>query len=345
MPRKTGSPDALTLFISHSAHDAQIAKHLVALFQRSLRIPSQKIRCSSVDGFRLPVGVATDEAIRQEVFDATLFLAIVTPTGLRSSYVLFELGARWGAKRPLLPLLAAGTTPTDIPPPMKGVNALSLSERNQVLQLVEDVGSTISVRREPVAVYLGEVDVLVASANVSTAPFDQLSWEGVLRIETPSRWRAYRTVTVTAKTEPLLEIPFGSVPSADADVSSAVVPSSAGQLIEVTNPETQGTMHQLRLTTPVSVGQTRTVTVVTSVQFKGKPKTRYSWRSATPVQEASIRIVFSRKLPRDAGYRILDPSARSIEEGALRLGPAMRDLFKQFQDTVPGFTYLIWWTW
>lgn len=159
--------DDLSLFISHSGADAATAKVLVTLFEKALKISARKIRCTSVDGYRLPAGVDTNDVLRTEVFGAKLFVALLTPTSLQSSYVLFELGARWGARRPFFPLLAAGATPTHLHAPLSGLNALSAAVPDQVRQLIEDSAAVLSVRLEPLASFSGEIDAVVAIARSS----------------------------------------------------------------------------------------------------------------------------------------------------------------------------------
>jgi hypothetical protein len=57
--------------------------------------------CTSVDGFRLAAGVDTDEALRAAVLQSKTLVGVITPASQKSSYVLFELGARWGTNKHL----------------------------------------------------------------------------------------------------------------------------------------------------------------------------------------------------------------------------------------------------
>jgi hypothetical protein len=160
--------DELALFISHSASDAGIAKALITLFEKALKISARQIRCTSVDGYRLPAGADTNEVLRTEVFGAKLFIALLTPTSLNSPYVLFELGARWGARRALYPVLAGGAIPADLKAPLNSLNALSASVSDQVRQLVEDASVALSQRLEPMASFSAEVEAVVVASTLAS---------------------------------------------------------------------------------------------------------------------------------------------------------------------------------
>lgn len=101
---------SIKVFISHSSSDVEIAKGLIDLLQKALHLSSNKIRCTSVDGFRISAGASIDDTLRAEVHDSVVLIGLVTPHSLASAYVIFELGARWGAGRLMIPLLASGVT-------------------------------------------------------------------------------------------------------------------------------------------------------------------------------------------------------------------------------------------
>lgn len=155
----------LSLFVCHSAADAGIAEALVKLVEKCLKVSARNIRCTSVDGYRLGAGADTNEVLRTEVFHAQVLVAILTPRSLSSAYVLFELGARWGARKPLFPVLAAGATPRDLEAPLSGLNALAGTSSDQMLQLMEDTAKALSLTLEPMGSYSKELGALVAAAT------------------------------------------------------------------------------------------------------------------------------------------------------------------------------------
>ena len=104
-------PQPLKLFVSHSTADAPLAEALVELFRSALNLPAEAIRCTSVEGYRLPGGANVDEQLRSEVNSAKACVGIISRQSIQSPYVLLELGARWGPKLHLLPVLAPGNGP------------------------------------------------------------------------------------------------------------------------------------------------------------------------------------------------------------------------------------------
>lgn len=133
----------IEIFISHNSRDVDVAEALIELIRAALDVPHGKMRCTSVDGYRLPAGAATESQLRQEVHNSRCFVALLTPSSVQSSYVLFELGARWGAGLNCLPLLAKGLTAQALESPLSSLNALSCTSESQLHQLLEDIGSHI----------------------------------------------------------------------------------------------------------------------------------------------------------------------------------------------------------
>jgi hypothetical protein len=153
------------VFVSHSSSDRTLADALVVAIRTALHISARKVRCTSVDGYRLPVGVRADDYLRAEILAAPAFVALLTPASLASTYVLFELGARWGAGMHMAPLLARGLTPHAVAGPIASLNVLDLKERRQVLQLIDDLTDVLDRKLEPLPAFDSSVDLVVSLAT------------------------------------------------------------------------------------------------------------------------------------------------------------------------------------
>jgi len=176
----TGQPAThkdLAVFISHSSKDTPLAEALIDLLKAALALRAEQIRCSSVDGYRLPVGVNTESKLREEVNAANVVVGLVTPNSLASAYVMFELGARWGANRFLAPLLA-GVKAGELSGPLSLLNALSASNDAQLHQLIGDISKQLGLERQPTESYIRHVNqvkqladtVAPSSTAVAAAP-------------------------------------------------------------------------------------------------------------------------------------------------------------------------------
>jgi len=143
----------LRLFISHSAKDAVIAEALIELLRDALGLPAEAIRCTSVDGYRLPGGADTDEQLRSETHSADAFIGLISPNSLASLYVAFELGARWGAGKYLVPVLAPGVSVSVMDGPLIGLNALRLDNASQLHQLIQELAAELGVPATSPATY------------------------------------------------------------------------------------------------------------------------------------------------------------------------------------------------
>lgn len=150
----------LKLFVSHSSKDIGIVKPLVELLRLALNLRAEDIRCTSVDGYRLPGGADTNEHIRRESLKAKTFVGVISTASLESMYVIFEIGARWGAGKHLLPVLIPGTDASILTGPLSGINALRC-DRGQLHQLITDLAKELDVTPEPPAVYQDKIEKIV----------------------------------------------------------------------------------------------------------------------------------------------------------------------------------------
>ena len=147
----------IKVFISHATADKPLAAALVDLFRSALELPAEAIRCTSVAGYCLPGGTNVDEQLRREVRDANAFIGIISYQSLRSPYVLFELGARWGATLHLISLLAPDLGPDVLAGPLSGMHALK-TDRDGLTQLIEDLGRQLHLDQTAPTTYQRQID-------------------------------------------------------------------------------------------------------------------------------------------------------------------------------------------
>ena len=78
---------------------------------------------------------------------------MLSSASVRSLYVLFELGARWGARRQMIPLLALGTPTSVLGGALAGLNARSAGSVPQLHQLLSELAAALSLDLESAAGY------------------------------------------------------------------------------------------------------------------------------------------------------------------------------------------------
>ena len=152
----------MRIFVSHSESDSEFAGLLVDLLEKALSLRGDDILCTSVDGHRLPGGQSTDERLRSDTQDAELMIGLITPNSMRSMYVGFELGARWGSQKTLIPAFALGVSRRDWRGPR--ITELDCSNVSQVYQLVEEVANHLSIVANSPSLYANEVNLLVQAS-------------------------------------------------------------------------------------------------------------------------------------------------------------------------------------
>ena len=157
--------DSIKVFISHTSADSDLALALIRLLRSGLRLTESDIRCTSVRGYKLEPGADTESTLRQEVNESTVLVGLLTPESLRSSYVLFELGARWGIKRSLIPLLGYGASYSSLPGPLQGRNALNASERGDLEDMLYKLSKDLGVELAKASAYGTDLDSVIGEAS------------------------------------------------------------------------------------------------------------------------------------------------------------------------------------
>jgi len=136
---------ALKIFVSHAAADVDLAKALVDCLLSCFEIPDADIRCTSVPGHKLPVGADVASTLKNDLSDSAVVIGLLTPSAVSSSWVLFELGAAWGAAKRILPIVGAGLDFSDLPGPLGGHHAVRASDENGMTQLLDELQQVTGV--------------------------------------------------------------------------------------------------------------------------------------------------------------------------------------------------------
>lgn len=140
-PMKTEDID---IFVSHSQHDQDLPKAVIELLMEALQIPRTRIRCTSVTGHRLRGGMSIETKLRQEINSSRIFLGLLTPNSLSSTYVMFELGARWGIEKYWYLIKARGAQVSDLKGPLPAYHVPDASVEAELAQMIEDLGRELA---------------------------------------------------------------------------------------------------------------------------------------------------------------------------------------------------------
>ncbi|RYZ63694.1 MAG: toll/interleukin-1 receptor domain-containing protein, partial [Proteobacteria bacterium] len=162
------SRDPMVYFYSVT-NDRAIAEGFITLLRSALKIDPTRIRCTSVEGFRLPAGSSFNEQLRSEVFESTVLVALLSPASLASIYTLFELGARWGAQKYLAPILIRGTNANDLRQPLSSLNAISSASETDISQLLATFAQLLKVEAFPHHSYAVQLRSFCEIGNTSAA--------------------------------------------------------------------------------------------------------------------------------------------------------------------------------
>jgi hypothetical protein len=166
--RRPGSAlGPVMVFVCHGSADEPVAAAFVELMRAALPLDAKSIRCTSVSGYKLPAGTNVDARLRAEVFSSGAFVALLSPRSIQSVYVMFELGARWGAERYLAPVLIGGLPARRVEAPLRALHTVRGDAESDVLQLVGELADHLGLGVEAPDVYLKALRAFTTAARRS----------------------------------------------------------------------------------------------------------------------------------------------------------------------------------
>lgn len=163
--KENGRTSTVDIFISHSHKDGKYATAIINLLRAALNLPKEHIRCTGVDEYRLEPGTPVEPQLRREINDARAFIGIITEESVKSTYVLFELGARWGLERHLVPVLTSSKDEGLLKEPLKTYNPVRCDSAVQLHQLIDNIAKVLTVTPNNAASYHKELEALTRKAK------------------------------------------------------------------------------------------------------------------------------------------------------------------------------------
>lgn len=129
------------LFISHASVDVQLAEFLET--EARACIPGVEVFRTTRVGQIRP-GREWASVVQEHLRLASHFLILLTPTSIARPWVLFEAGAAWMARKPLVPVVAGGLAKQDAPEPFSTLQVLSLEDPGEAAVSFREFGGTLT---------------------------------------------------------------------------------------------------------------------------------------------------------------------------------------------------------
>lgn len=157
------------IFVSHSSRDIELVDAFVELLLAAVPVRKSDIRCTSFMGCRLPGGADPADALVDDIRSSNVFVGLITDDSAAAPYVLFELGARWGNRGRIFPVLGPGADYDLLPGPVRPLNAFKTSDRGHMHQLIREVAADLRERPDTPDAYHAKLEALVEQRRGSGA--------------------------------------------------------------------------------------------------------------------------------------------------------------------------------
>jgi hypothetical protein len=138
----------IDIFISHSSKDKQLAESVVQLLRDTIILDGSEIRCTSSYVGGLSIGSKFTKQLRKDIQESEVVLAIISSNSIKSQFFLFELGAAWGLKIPIIPLLTTNFNSSLIQRPLSDLNYLVWNSETDWHKLLKQVAKLIDCKLE-----------------------------------------------------------------------------------------------------------------------------------------------------------------------------------------------------
>lgn len=146
----------------------------------SMSVEPQDVFCTSVPGHQLRFGSTIESQLKAGVNDQQVLFAILTKDSIRSTWVLFELGAAWAIGRLIVPIIGPGIAYSELPGALNQYPCISCGEpaasmRSRIADAMAQAVTLLKIETKSGSKQVAAVDVFIESlsswktANTDTA--------------------------------------------------------------------------------------------------------------------------------------------------------------------------------
>ncbi|MBZ9975465.1 toll/interleukin-1 receptor domain-containing protein [Mesorhizobium sp. BR-1-1-10] len=140
------------VFLSHSSADNDLVEAFETLLTQALGITSAQIFCSSLEGQGVPKGANFVDGIKAKVLAAKAVVALISPAYLDSAFCMAELGAAWALSTQRYPVVVPPNDFSVMNATLLGVVGVSLDNENALLQMLEELCTSLGVPQPPAVI-------------------------------------------------------------------------------------------------------------------------------------------------------------------------------------------------
>ena len=162
----------LRVFISHIHEEAALGAVVSSCIKDSFQARSVTTFLSS-DAQDLPAGRKWIEVIEQELDQAAVVVALLSPASLRRPWVNIELGAAWIKHRHIIPLCHSDLRVGDLPRPFGDFHGVGLDQDDAAERLIGGVADGLGLehpRRLAFKEMAAELKAAAAGIKIVEAP-------------------------------------------------------------------------------------------------------------------------------------------------------------------------------
>ncbi|NBA89177.1 TIR domain-containing protein [Emticicia sp. CRIBPO] len=162
------------IFISHSSLDRKIVEQIIDTLE-AIGVPSDKIFCSSFEGYGVKLGSDFLETIKKELNNNVLVLFVLSTNFYASTISICEMGATWVKTNNHIPILIPPFEYVDVKGVIPTTHGMKINEKDKFNSLKEKVETLLQLPSVIPNVWERKRDKILKEINLILASDYELS--------------------------------------------------------------------------------------------------------------------------------------------------------------------------